>query len=266
MPYEDLLFDREGAIATVILNRPEKRNALSPGMREGLTLALKEIAEDDTLRVLILTGAGEGFCAGVDIGALASRQIVSSVMELGRRRGRESSGFELAPLFRNLDKMVIAAVNGAAVGGGFCLAMVCDLRIASEKARFSTGYARLGLATEWGMSYWLPRLIGASQALELMALGDFIEAREAERLGLVSRVVPAEELMKAARTLAMRLAQGPPVALRQIKRAIYRGLESTFDSQLAYEAYVQSLCFQTEDHKEAVKAFQEKRPPVFQGR
>ncbi len=261
MAYEDMLFEKENGIATITLNRPEKMNAFSPGIREGLPQAVAEVAAQDDIKVLIITGAGSAFCSGADVSWLAKE--ASKWIEMGHAQG---SGFHLGPLIRNLEKPTIAAINGPAVGGGFGLAMSCDIRLASDQARLATGYVRMGLAVEWGISYTLPRLVGSSRALELLLTGSFINAAEAERLGLVSRVVPAQELMPETKKLAAKIVNGPSFAIRQIKKAVQRSLDSDFTSQMEYEAYVQGMCRQTEDHKEAANAFLEKRAPKFQGK
>lgn len=260
MAYEDILFDIEDGVAILTLNRPDKMNAFSPAMRAGIIGALNEVGTDDSIRVLIITGAGRAFCSGADVGGFAARS--SGWFEIGHVEG---TGFHLGPVIRGLDKPVIAAINGPAVGGGFGLAMSCDIRIASEQARLAAGYVRMGLAVEWGVSHVLPRLVGSSRALEILMTGDFISAGDAERLGLVSRVVPPDQLMSAARQLGTKLAAQSAFSLRQIKRAVLRGLDSDYKSQIDYEAYVQSMCFQTADHREAVTAFMEKREPKFRG-
>lgn len=267
MEYEDMLFEKEDGIATLTLNRPEKMNAFSPAMRVGILRAISDFAADDNVKVLIITGAGRAFCSGADVGGFVFKAPASAWFEVGRGEGSRSylTGFHLGPLIRGLDKPTIAAINGSAVGGGFGFAMSCDIRIASDKARLAAGYVRMGLAVEWGISYVLPRLVGSSRALEILLSGDFISAVEAEQLGLVSKVVPPDKLIGAARQLAGKLAAGPSFAIRQIKRAVQRALDTDYRSQIEYEAYVQSMCFQTEDHKEAAAAFLEKREPKFRG-
>lgn len=262
MKYKEILLDKEDGVAIVTLNRPEKLNALSPGMRAGIPQAIADIAADDDIKVLIITGAGRAFCSGADVGGLAAGTVAPRWIELGHAEG---TGFHLGPLIWGLEKPTIAAINGVTVGAGFGIVMNCDIRIASDQARLAPGYVRMGLAMEWGMSYILPRVVGSSRTMEILLTGDFINATEAEQLGLVSKVVPAEELMDTAMKLATKLAAGPTFALRQIKHAVQRSLDSDYKSQIEYEAYVQSMCLQTEDHKEATRAFLEKRDPEFRG-
>lgn len=172
----------------------------------------------------------------------------------------------MALAMRDLGKPIIVAINGPAVGGGFGLAMNCDIRIASERAKLGPIFVRWGLAIEWGLSYILPRLMGTARALELALTGDLVDARQAEHLGLVNRVAPHDELMDATHELAVRLAKGPSLSHQLIKKAIYAGLDSSFAAQMVCEANATALASQSEDHEEALKANREKREPVFKGR
>ncbi len=264
MNYEDLLLEKKDGIATITLNAPDKRNAITIKMRESLALAVGEVAKDDEVRVVIVTGAERAFCAGIDVTGLKSR---FEGQERPRYQRLQMMGVGWADVFFKLDKPVIAAINGAAVGAGFTLAMSCDIRIASERARFGSLFILRALVPDCGLTYFLPRVVGTSKALELMFTGELIDAPEAERLGIVNRVVPHDELMKVAQELAARIAQQPPIALELTKRLVYRSMIEDIARHLDWETYAQQLCMQTEDHKESVLAFLEKRPqPQFKGK
>jgi enoyl-CoA hydratase/carnithine racemase len=265
MAYEDLLLEKDGQIAIITLNLPQKLNALSRKMTRSLVLAIDEIAKDDEIRVVILTGAGRGFCSGADVSAMLDRE---SVAQASRFERFQVLGWPFYDAFPRLDKPVIAAINGPCVGGGFSLALSCDVRIASEAAVFGAAQVARGLVPDYGMTYYLPMVLGVSRALELMFSGAVpIDAAEALRLGIVSRVVPPGELMKAARELATRFAQQAPIPVALTKRIVWRSLFDGLSRQLDLETAAQQICFQTEDHKESVSAFLEKRPlPKFKGK
>lgn len=261
MAYQDILFQKEGGLATITLNRPDKLNALSEAMRVDLKMAAAEVLNDDEIRVAIITGAGRGFCSGADVGRQAER-LSGEAQPQSRREVIEPVGGWVLPLSR-VTKPLIAAVNGMAAGAGLSLAAICDIRIASEEARFCAVWVRRGLVPDAGASYTLPRLIGLPQAMRLCFTGDIIEVREAERIGLVDLVVPGSELMKVTRELAARIAQGPPIAIELTKSILRSGL--SLEEQVERESSAQRLCRQTEDHKEGVRSFLEKRPALFRG-
>jgi 2-(1,2-epoxy-1,2-dihydrophenyl)acetyl-CoA isomerase len=266
--YKTVIYGKEDGVATLTLNRPDRFNAWDDHMTGEALAAVAEVAQDDEVRVLILTGAGKAFSAGADIGRL--KGIVDNPSDprwVLERVRRTPSVVHLAVRLRNMDKPVIAAVNGVAAGAGFGVALACDIRIAAEEARFSLIFVRRGLIPDCGSTYNLPRVVGMSRACEMAFTGDLMDAREAERIGLVSRVVKAEALMKVTRELAQRIASGPRVAVQLAKRALYRGaIETDLATQSDYELYLQSMCFQTEDFKEGVTSFLEKREPKFKGR
>jgi len=215
--------------------------------------------------VVIVTGAGRAFSAGADLESLKARFIDGSV-EQSRYERLQVMGWPYADVFFRLDKPVIAAINGACVGAGFSIALSCNIRIASERARFGSLFILRALIPDCGLSYFLPRVVGTSKALELMFTGELIDAAEAERLGIVSRVVPPDELMKVTQELATRIAQQPPIALELTKRLVYRSMIDDIAHHFDWETYAQQLCRQTKDHKESVRAFLEKRPqPQFKG-
>ena len=244
------------------LNRPDKLNALSDALMEEIVQALGETNRDDEVKALIITGAGRGFCSGADL-------TQAEKAEMTRRLLLEPVGFfsRIGRSLHDVEKPVVAAVNGIAAGAGFSIALGCDIRIAAQSARFSAIFIRRALAPDTGASYLLPRIVGIAKALELMWTGDIIDAREAERIGLVSWVVPDEDLMKVARELAGRITSMPSVAIELTKRMVYKGLDvSDFAVSQSYEGLAVSITTQTEDFQEGIKSFLEKREPEFKGR
>ena len=265
MQYEDIILQKEGSIATLILNRPEKMNALTVLMRQEIPAALAEVDEDEQIRVLILTGAGDrAFSAGADVGAQAAR-ISGETKEIPTRRQITAKIGWWVPRLREIRVPTIAAINGVAVGVGLSFALACDIRIASDKARFGCVWVNRGLIPDGAATYLMPQVVGLEKALELFYTGEIINAEEALRIGLVSRVVPHDELMKVTRELAERLAAGPPIVMEFTKYGVYRGLESDIKGAIDYESYAQKVCQTTEDHKEGVRSFIEKRKAEFKG-
>jgi len=267
MEYKDLIFEKQDGIATVILNRPERLNALSADMQDGLVSVIQEIQMDPEIKVMVLTGAGRGFCSGGDVRRMGETQ--SSGQDRHPFDLREGYRFGIQRIPRamsKLDKPTIAAVNGAAVGAGCDLALMCDIRIASDAARFGETYVRVGLNPGNGGTYFLPRIVGIQKACELLFTGDIIDAQEALRIGLVSKVVPAEELMTVTRELALKIAKGATLAIRMTKHALYQGLQTDLDANLELLAYMQEVATLSEDHREGVRAFAEKREAQFKGR
>ncbi|MFC2040909.1 enoyl-CoA hydratase/isomerase family protein [Chloroflexota bacterium] len=265
MAYKDLLLEKEGGIATITLNVPDKLNAFTNDMRISLPLAADEVARDDDVKVVILTGAGRGFCSGADVRRQAAN-IAGEVVDRSRQARVEVVG-GLANVFPGLNKPVIAAINGPCVGAGFSIALSCDIRIASEAARFGAVFILRGLVPDTGITHFLPTVVGMSKALELMFTGEIISAAEAERLGIVSRIVPPDELMNTARELAAKIAQQAPIPIELTKKIVWRSSLGDLTRQLDLETYAQNICRQTEDHRESVRAFLEKRPqPQFKGR
>jgi 2-(1,2-epoxy-1,2-dihydrophenyl)acetyl-CoA isomerase len=264
MTYRCLLYEAKDGVATLTLNRPERMNALGDTLREDFLDALTRAAADPDVRVMIVTGSGKAFCAGGDVKA----------MNEAKEAGRERPLIEkIAPsrdrallAMREAPQPIIAAVNGAAAGAGMNLALACDLRLASTAAKFSQAFVRRGLHPDWGGTYFLPRTVGTARAAELIFTGEVIDAAEALRIGIVSRVVSPEALMPVALDLARKIAEGPPIAIRLAKRAIYRNAESDLRSALEFETFAQNACFETEDAREGIRAFVDKRAPVFRGR
>jgi 2-(1,2-epoxy-1,2-dihydrophenyl)acetyl-CoA isomerase len=263
MEPKELILEKEGHIAVLTLNRPDKMNAISLNMRTDFPLALQEVQEDDGLRALILTGAGKGFCSGADVAVQAAR-AVGQQTETSRRTILQLTG-ALILGFEKINKPVIAAVNGIAAGVGLTLALASDIRIASTQARFSAIWVKRGLIADGGATLLLPLVVGLEKALELAFTGDILDAPEAERIGLVSRVVPPEDLMTRAKELAQKIAANPPISVELVKRVMWEKFRNQLREALFFESYAQGVCRTTQDQKEAVKAFMEKREPVFKG-
>jgi 2-(1,2-epoxy-1,2-dihydrophenyl)acetyl-CoA isomerase len=263
--YEAIVVETAGSICTVTLNRPESLNSLNEKMTSELADAIQQVRRDDKVRCMVLTGAGRAFCSGQDLGQLKTSYADPSFVpnlkeELKRRYNPVIIGL------RELEKPVIAALNGVAAGAGLSIALACDLRIASEKASLIEIFVNVGLVPDAGSTYFLPRLVGLGKALELCFTGDKIGANEALTLGLVNKVVPAEELVKATGELANRLAKLPTRAIGLTKRLLNQSLNADLHAQLDAEGSAQDAAGQTVDHREGVLAFFEKRPPNFQGK
>jgi 2-(1,2-epoxy-1,2-dihydrophenyl)acetyl-CoA isomerase len=259
MPYETILYDVADGIATITLNRPDTLNAFNRQMTSDLQAALKEAERDKAVRCLVLTGAGRAFSSGED---LKARQAEQNTTFGGTLRERYNP---IIRRMREMEKPIIGAINGTAAGAGMSVALACDLRLASDKAKFIEVFVRVGLVPDSGSSFMLPWLVGIGKAMELCLLGDEVLAEDALRIGLVNRVVPADELMAATQAWAARLAQGPGKAYALIKRQLNRALASDLDSMLEYEVYQQEIAGRTADYAEALAAFVAKRPAVFKG-
>ena len=269
MNYQTVTITKENNVGILTLNRPDKLNAVDFTMMEEAPAALEELSSDRQIRVLIITGSGRGFCAGADVGATIDKtKKEKSIWDtgIGRSLQGQRSLMTLVLGIRNAPVPVIAAVNGVAAGVGLSIALACDIRIASDKARFSMAFVKMGLVPDNGGSYFLPRLIGLGQAAELILTGKIIEAQEADRIGIVNRVVPHESLMEAARDLARVIAGNPPLTVKAARWALYQGMVAPdLEEHIKYESGMNNLLLETEDQKEAVKAYFEKRPPQFKG-
>ncbi len=260
MSYQYLLYEKRERIGYVTINRPEKLNALNAATVRELWNVFHEIAHDDEVGVVILTGAGDkAFVAGADIAELAEQTPIG---------GRETARFgqQLLSFIERLGKPVIAAINGYALGGGCELAMACTIRIASENAKLGQPEVRLGLIPGYGGTQRLARLIGKGRALELLLTGEMISAEEAYRLGLVNRVTSREELMPTAEKIARQILSNAPLAVRFCLEAVTAGMEMPLEEALLLEATLFGLCAATEDFREGTQAFLQKRPAQFQGR
>jgi enoyl-CoA hydratase/carnithine racemase len=260
---EQVLCHVEDRAAVVTLNRPEARNALTLEMKRALVPLLAALGGDEGVGAVLLTGAGGAFCAGGDTKVMARDGRPPSPEER-KRLLRFEHGIPAA--LHRLEKPTLAALPGPAAGAGFSLALACDLRVAAESAFVTTSYVKLGLSGDYGGAWFLTHLVGPAKAREILFLGDRIDARECERLGIVNRVVPDAELEKEALGLAKRLAAGPPIALRYMKDGLNRALTESLEACLDLEAERMVQSAGTEDYLEAVRAFQEKRAPEFKGR
>jgi len=249
----------DGPVATLTLDRPESLNALTVPVKVALREALESIASDRAVRAVILTGAGRAFCAGQDLAERESPDAVPLDVEVRERYN------PIIRAIRSMGQPVIAAVNGVAAGAGASLAFACDLRIAAEEARFVLAFGRIGLVPDSGATWFLPRLVGPAKAAELALVGDPLDAAEALRLGLVSKVVPGDRLLDEARAMARRLAEGAPLALALTKEALQRSSTIDLDEALEGEAKLQGIAGASADHAEGLAAFKEKRPPRFSG-
>ena len=253
----------EAGVATVTLNRPEKLNAFGGTMRQDLLAALESLESDPACRVGVITGAGRAFCAGGDVEFMAGLQKTRDAETF---RGLLEAGAAIVLKLSQMNKPVIASVNGVAAGAGCNLALACDYRIASDQAKLGETFVRIGIHPDWGGTWLLPRLVGRSRALELMMTGRMVDATEALAIGMVDRVVPAAELATETARLATAIAAAPPIAVAGIKRALDRCERNDLAGQLALENDHQLRAFLSEDAAEGMNAFFEKRAPQFRGK
>jgi enoyl-CoA hydratase/carnithine racemase len=250
MSHEDILTEKADGIATITLNRPRKKNAFTLEMIDKWTEALCSWRTDPDVRVIVLTGSGEAFCAGIDFSSVDAEQGTNPV---GLKKMLWERIHRIPLTLEDIDKPVIAAVNGPAVGAGLDMALMCDLRFAADTAQLSEGYVKAGLVPGDGGAYYLPRLVGIAKALELLWTGDFIDAEEALRIGLVNRVYPRESLMLETRTFARRLADGPQEVIRTIKRATYQSSRSDLRTALDLISSHMGIVRQTPDSRAAIE-------------
>ena len=281
MEYKCLMVEKEGHIAVVTLNRPDSGNSFDFRLMEEIDYVFRDdIGNDDNIRAVILTGAGKYFSTGVDLNMFASaeHEVDKDELEKGVASSHVQEGNDEVPwskgtivgavvVMTTMGKPVIAAINGPAVGLGFSLALASDIRIASDRARFSMIFVKRGLGPDTAASFTLPRIVGLPKAKELLLTGDMVDAQEAERIGIVSKVVPHEELMTAAKELATKLVNNPPLAVAAHKEALNNSMRETdIIKQMELEIAITDKMLNTEDFQEAAKAFLEKRDPVFKGR
>lgn len=270
MPYKTVILEKEDMLATITLNRPDVNNAFDLPMMGEIDDVINDVSQDANIRVVIITGAGKAFCAGGDVsylGTLIEDRAAFSRTTIGDAVRRVGTMPTTVLKIRNMMKPVIAAVNGMAAGGGVGLALACDMRIASDKARFSTIFIKRGVIPDCAASFNLPRLVGMAKACELVLTGSVISAQEAERIGLVNKVVPHDDLMRETKEFAGEIAKNPPLAVGLAKAALYRGmLADDIGAHMDYENYTQNVLMGTEDFQEGINSFMEKREPVFRGK
>ena len=268
MEFKEIIYEVKGSVAVITLNRPDRMNALTWLTHRELESAINHADQDDQIRVIVLTGAGKGFCSGDDVQGIFLDPIENlkegmdfRIQVLQRKKHSMGGAHRLL----EINKPSIAAVNGAAVGYGCDMTLMCQMRVASEKARFGEVFLRVGLIPDAAMIL-LPRIVGTAKAYEMILTTDILDAREAERIGLVNEVVPHEQLMDATLELANRIAGKPPISVRLAIEGIRRGVNMPLPEYMEWHAQAFTLCAETEDHIEGAKAFIEKRTPVFRGR
>ena len=263
MDYKTLILEEKDAVATLTLNQPDRRNAMSIEMGEEFLRAVTGLRSRPDLRALVLTGAGRAFCAG---GSLDMMRIKTTGASREENKDSMRYFYERFLALRDVPFPTLASINGYAIGAGLCLALACDIRIAADDAMMGMNFTRLGLHPGMGATFMLPRLVGAARACELFFTGELVSGAEAERIGLVNRAVPPERLAEETRRLAERMASSAPGAVRAVKRAVYQGLTGSLEDALDYESSRQAECFETEDFLEGISAVVQKREPLFQGK
>lgn len=270
MASELVQLERDGAVATLVLNDPERRNAMTEAMGQALSARVEELRTDDSTRVVVLRGAGRAFSAGGDLAMIESKAREGAarpggdVRERHRRFMRDFYGLYLS--VRELPCPTLAAIHGPAIGAGLCVALACDMRIAARDAKLALNFTQLGIHPGMGATWTLPRLVGPAHAAEILYTGRILDGHEAERVGLVNRAVDASEVEGAARKLAREIAGAAPLAVRGTKRSLLRSLESSLPEQLDREAAEQAIDYESQDLLEGLAAVRERRPPRFVGR
>jgi enoyl-CoA hydratase/carnithine racemase len=278
MAYEELLLEKKEHIAIVTLNAPQKLNALGRAMTRSIAQVAQDLAQDDEVRVVVVTGAGRGFCSGADVSMMAPRSAPAAAPAAApanrpstagpmRFNALQFMGYPHADVFPKLNKPVIAAINGPCVGGGLSLALSCDIRISSDNARFGASQVARALVPDYGMTMYLPLVVGVSNAFKLMYTAEIIDAAQAKEMGIVSQVVPLDKLMDTVMELANRITEQPPYSIELTKLMVWRGMLDQLARQLDLETWASRICLATEDHQASVRAFLTKEPmPKFKGR
>ena len=258
--FEFLKYENDGGVATITLNRPKVYNAFNDGLTYELQDALKQAHRDETVRVVVITGEGKAFCSGQDLKASSAQEKRSFIDSLHKRYN------PIIRAMRNMPKPIIARLNGVAAGAGCSLALACDIIVAAEESMLVEVFVNIGLVLDSGSSYFLPRLVGSAKAFEMSTMGSRIKGQEAFEIGLVNKVVPLAELDEAVKTYTDFYATAPTKAIGMMKKMLNRAGNSTLDDMLDYEAYCQEIAGSTEDYKEGVNAFLEKRKAQFKGK
>lgn len=256
MAYQTIVYKNQDFVATITLNRPDTLNSVNSQMCEEFLRAIETVENRNDARVLIITGAGRGFCSGADISELVKGSLASGI-----------NGSELVQKLHSMKIPTIAMVNGVAAGGGACLALACDMRTGSENTRFINAFVRIGLSAGWGGAWLYQQAMGVGKALEILLTGDALEAEEAHRVGALNKLVPADELETETMTLARKLAEGPPLAIWETKKQVYQGIETDLETALERSNRGEvEVTIPTEDHLEGIAANREKRKPIFKGK
>jgi len=275
MAYRALILQKEGPVAIITLNRPDAGNSFDFRLMEEVDAAMREVAKDKSIRSVILTGAGKYFSTGINLSMFTDAKgmvekdggVEDKITDDADQTYGKGTPVAAVIRMRSMNKPVIAAINGPTVGAALSLVLGCDIRIASDKARFSMIFVKRGIAADTGGSFTLPRAVGVAKACEMILTGDMLDAAEAERIGLVNRVVPHDDLMKSARELAVKIAKNPPLAVAMAKADIYKAMEEKdLIKQMKREEKTQEVLINTEDFMEAATAFLEKREPAFKGK
>jgi len=276
MEFGTITLEKKDGIATLTLNRPDVMNAVNEQMANELVQAVDNVAEDDSVRVLLIKGAGRAFCGGGDFNydKVRSGEVAIEDLKVWPEVEKEVKRGKIPPKpqrkvilgLQNLDKPTVAVIQGFAAGLGMDIAMACDMRIGSPKAKFTIGYTTAGVVPDSGGAWLMPRIIGLAKTLEFIFTGDTCDADEAYRIGLLNRLVPAEQIDEEVAKLVAKIAAGSPIAFRLSKLMVYKGLEMDLDTSLAFAMACVTICTQSEDYKEAIKSFAEKKMPVFKDR
>ncbi len=269
MGFETIKLEKKDRLATLTFNRPDKSNALNRAMMGELAIAIEDVAEDDEIRALLLTGAGKAFCAGADLDIMPGGGSTSELGELGVEVLRRSFLFKTAKRIvygiHRMEKPTIAMINGACVGAGFDIALACDIRTVSEKAKFMCGFVKLGIFPGFGAAWLYPRTMGMGKALEMLYTGDMLTAQEAGEIGMVNKIAPPEELEQVTMNMVQKILNGPPIALRLMKAQVYKGLGTDLGTALDEAALCESITLASNDFVEGIVSFREKRSVDFKG-